>query len=136
MLHRFIVVMLLIVFAFGSYVPVNAYVGESRPIPNFNGASGRATLDAYSSSRGVSSRSTIHVKRGSNQYCVYVEAAFYTILGLDGGWNIVQRSRTCSSTTVVYSASSFLSYNGMKYRICQDIPFRVDTCGAAVRIRR
>jgi hypothetical protein len=89
------------------------YVGQEKDIPSFRGASGEAKL---------------------TYYCVYVQAAPYLTLGLDGGWKEVPGSRTCGSATGFYSDHTILGYSGLKFRICRAKPLASDPCGDVVKI--
>lgn len=111
----------------------SAYVGETRSIPSYHGASGSAKLTAFRTYG--TAKATVTLRRGSNSYCVYVQAAPYLSLGADGGWKQVPDSRTCSTSTSYYTDSMFLGYDGIKFRICQDIPYAADTCGSVAYIR-
>jgi len=115
-------------FVLGTSQDAAAYVGETRSIPSYNGAYGSATLTSFHVYG--TAKATVYLHRGSNKYCVYVQAAPYLVLGLDGGWKEVSGSRTCSSSTSYYSDSMFLGYDGLKFRICQAIPYHTDSCGS------
>lgn len=116
---------------FGAVGQASAYVGEVRAIPSLNGASGSATLTSFSSGHA---KATVRLWRGTNSRCVYAQAAPYAWLAVDGGWKEVPGSRTCGSSTSYYSDSFFLSYNGLKFRICQNNPWAADACGSSMRI--
>ena len=109
----------------------DAYVGESKAI-SYSYAKGTAKLTKFPKGKATA---TVTIKRGSTNGCVYVQAAPYAVLALDGGWKTVPGSRTCGSATATYNDSFHLAYNGVKFRVCKDVNNAVDPCGSVVRIK-
>ena len=109
----------------------HAYVGEARSV-SYAGASGTATLTRFS---GGTAKATVRLNRGSSSRCVYVQAAPYAYAAVDGGWKTVSGSRTCGSSTSYYSDNFHLAYNGIKFRVCQDVSLASDTCGSVTYIK-
>jgi hypothetical protein len=106
----------------------SAYVGEGKSLPYFHGS-------AYVKVTGWAPSGTATWRYGSGSYCVYIQYKHTAILGVDGSWHRLT-SDNCGAYTssASWSQPTSLPYNGIKFRLCQNVAYLADPCGDAVNI--
>lgn len=132
MLRQFVIAVMLIVSVASWSTLANAAVGDTKPIPRHNGASGSIKLVSARVTTRISVlfKAKITVNKGSNEKCVYAQ---YRALG---SWLDVKGSLVCrGSDTINFEQGLPSSYDGLTVRICQKNRI-FDTCGDPVTVKR
>lgn len=108
--------------------PASAYVGESKTLPSTSFASGSVKVTGYA----PSGTATWTYKGGGR--CVYIQAKHTSIWGKDGGWDRLTSDNCGGTRSVSWSKSTSAAYNGIKFRLCQNVNNGLDNCGGDVNI--
>jgi hypothetical protein len=111
-------------------------VGDSVAIPSHSSVSGTGSLTGWSEGSVRTTASGRITLRSSTSNCYYAQIKMVGRWGtVDGDWK-KKGSTYCGAGTVSigWSDTFVLGYGGVKFRICRDVSWGLDTCGAASAI--